>query len=275
MIERISFKGGIELDLLLRSPTDVAVSADPTSSAPSSSALEPPPPWEHDSTGLDLWPAGRLLGEHLAAHPALVEGRRVLEIGCGCGLVGLLAARLGAARVFLTDVDGDSVRLAATNAARNGLLQGPRREPGGCLPLSPPSPQSGESAPPAGAKAVVTASVLDFCRDPFVDADVVLASDICYVTRLAAPLVRFLAAAAAAAPGGAASATLLLAHERRHSVYWDAAAGAAVREGVDGPLEAFLSAAAGEGLRVETVASRGDVLVMALSAGRADSENAK
>ena len=33
----------------------------------------------------------------------LVAGRRVLELGCGCGLVGLVAAALGPAEVVLTD----------------------------------------------------------------------------------------------------------------------------------------------------------------------------
>ena len=39
----------------------------------------------------------------MASHPCIVRGRSVLEIGAGCGACGILAARLGAARVVLTD----------------------------------------------------------------------------------------------------------------------------------------------------------------------------
>ena len=39
----------------------------------------------------------------LASYPGIVAGRRVLEIGAGCGACGILAAKLGAAHVALSD----------------------------------------------------------------------------------------------------------------------------------------------------------------------------
>jgi hypothetical protein len=39
----------------------------------------------------------------MARHPGIVRGRSVLEIGSGCGACGILAAKLGATRVLLTD----------------------------------------------------------------------------------------------------------------------------------------------------------------------------
>lgn len=36
-------------------------------------------------------------------HPAIVAGKKVLEIGSGCGLCGILAAKLGAAQVGTPD----------------------------------------------------------------------------------------------------------------------------------------------------------------------------
>ncbi|KAG2491726.1 hypothetical protein HYH03_009889 [Edaphochlamys debaryana] len=77
----------------------------------------------------------------------LLRGQAVLELGSGCGVCGLAAAQLGAARVVLSDVEGPVLRnLAAClelNAAHlppapvapapspQGLLPGPREEEAG------------------------------------------------------------------------------------------------------------------------------------------------
>jgi 16S rRNA (guanine1207-N2)-methyltransferase len=47
---------------------------------------------------------------------------RVLDLGCGCGVVGILAAKLlGAERVDLCDVQSEAIALSRRNALRNGL----------------------------------------------------------------------------------------------------------------------------------------------------------
>jgi len=49
-------------------------------------------------------------------------GMRVLDLGCGCGVVGIVAARrCGAENVLMTDVNNDAVETALRNAARNGV----------------------------------------------------------------------------------------------------------------------------------------------------------
>ena len=49
-------------------------------------------------------------------------GMKVLDLGCGWGLVGVLAARLcGEENVVLSDIDPQAVAAAARNAARNGV----------------------------------------------------------------------------------------------------------------------------------------------------------
>jgi len=48
-------------------------------------------------------------------------GERVLELGCGAGLLAVVAARLGAGRVVATDLDERACRAAAANARRNGV----------------------------------------------------------------------------------------------------------------------------------------------------------
>ena len=48
-------------------------------------------------------------------------GLKVLDLGCGCGVVGILAARkCGAGNVWLVDIDPQAVDIARKNADNNG-----------------------------------------------------------------------------------------------------------------------------------------------------------
>jgi predicted nicotinamide N-methyase len=53
--------------------------------------------------GWRVWPAALLLGQFICDYPETVMGKTVLELGAGLGLPGLLAGKLGASRVCLTD----------------------------------------------------------------------------------------------------------------------------------------------------------------------------
>jgi predicted nicotinamide N-methyase len=104
-----------------------------------------------------LWPAAVGLAEHLLQQPDLVRGRRVLELGCGVGLVGLAAARCGA-RLTLSDIDPEALALADENLAANGA---------------------------SGVDAVV----IDWTNPPPLPRfDVILGSDLVYETWLSRPL---------------------------------------------------------------------------------------
>ncbi|HVL97404.1 MAG TPA: hypothetical protein VM266_16225, partial [Solirubrobacteraceae bacterium] len=59
------------------------------------------------------WPSGTVLAGAVAAAGAL-EGRRVLELGCGLGLPSVVAARAGAT-VLATDASPEAVVYAAHN----------------------------------------------------------------------------------------------------------------------------------------------------------------
>ena len=49
-------------------------------------------------------------------------GMKVLDLGCGCGVVGITAAKkCGAENVLMADVDPDAVKTALKNAAANGV----------------------------------------------------------------------------------------------------------------------------------------------------------
>jgi predicted nicotinamide N-methyase len=66
----------------------------------------------------ELWPSGIALAELVAGLD--LEGRRVLELGCGVGLPSLVAAA-GGACVVATDWAPEALDLLARNAERNGV----------------------------------------------------------------------------------------------------------------------------------------------------------
>lgn len=70
--------------------------------------------WAH------LWSASRALAGYVARGSMVGPGVRVLEIGCGLGLSGFVAAARGA-EVTLTDYHEDALAVARENAARLGL----------------------------------------------------------------------------------------------------------------------------------------------------------
>uniref|UniRef100_A0A0G4HI79 Methyltransferase small domain-containing protein n=1 Tax=Chromera velia CCMP2878 TaxID=1169474 RepID=A0A0G4HI79_9ALVE len=71
-------------------------------------------------TGVTLWEAGLGLVSFFLHHPHLVRGKRVLELGAGVGLVSLFLSRLGAERVYATDVSETALGVCASNVERPG-----------------------------------------------------------------------------------------------------------------------------------------------------------
>lgn len=122
------------------------------------------------STGAAVWRAGEFMAGYLVANPSLVRGKRVIELGCGTGLCGLVAARLGASRVLLTDGSDTVLERARRNIALNRL---------------------GSSSAPGSDGTLSTRTLLwgglvaEELRSEF---DVVLASDVLYFTGAWRPL---------------------------------------------------------------------------------------
>lgn len=56
-------------------------------------------------TGGSIWHASCALSQYICSNQHLIQGKTVLEIGAGCGLVGLCAAALGATEVTFTDIE--------------------------------------------------------------------------------------------------------------------------------------------------------------------------
>lgn len=114
----------------------------------------PPPYWAF------AWPGGQALARYLLDHPAVVRGRRVLDLGSGSGLVAIAAARAGAAAVIASDVDALAIAAIGLNTSANGVG--------------------------------VTSSLVDVLDCDAVDADVVLAGDLFYEKPTAERVLRFL-----------------------------------------------------------------------------------
>lgn len=132
------------------------------------------------------WPAGRAIARFVLDRPEVVQGRRVLDLGCGSGLQAIAAARAGAAEVTANDVDPLALAATRRNAAINGVAVTTR----------------GDDLLAEGAGA-------DADADPAGAWDVVLAGDVCYQRDLAAAAVAWLRAAAGA------GATVLLSDSGR------------------------------------------------------------
>lgn len=87
---------------------------------------------EHDRTGLsnevELGPGGSGNGEHPATRLLIEEllrkitgGESILDLGCGSGVLGLCALRLGASRVVATGVKEEAIEATRRNALLNGM----------------------------------------------------------------------------------------------------------------------------------------------------------
>ena len=94
-------------------------------------AVETAPLWQKIERDLKLrygppywavaWAGGLALARHVIDHPALVAGRRVLDFAAGSGIVGIAAAKAGAAVVAASDVDPLAVIAISLNADLNGV----------------------------------------------------------------------------------------------------------------------------------------------------------
>lgn len=76
---------------------------------------EAPPYWAF------CWGAGQVLARFILDHPERVQGKCILDLGTGSGVVALAAARAGAKEVIALDLDPVSRHAAKLNAVENHL----------------------------------------------------------------------------------------------------------------------------------------------------------
>lgn len=67
------------------------------------------------------WAGGLALATHFEINPDLVKGKTLLDLGAGSGLVGIVAARLGA-MASAAEIDPNGRAAIALNAAANGVI---------------------------------------------------------------------------------------------------------------------------------------------------------
>ena len=160
-----------------------------------------------------LWQGSVALAEEVLSNPALVRGKRVLDLGTGLGLAGIAAGLAGAEEVVLTDREPRALYCALCAAAANGLNVVDDGDDGRAYARGDAPGLDGVSLPEvltfdctsrfdSKPKARVSAALLDWFEPKFStlgDApfDVVLACDVLYTPSavdVIAPLVRSLLA---------------------------------------------------------------------------------
>lgn len=77
--------------------------------------------WQNLPYWAFAWAGGRVLAQYIVDHPQAVEGKRVLDFGCGSGLVGIAAAKAGASEVWVADLDPNALLAALANAELNDV----------------------------------------------------------------------------------------------------------------------------------------------------------
>ncbi|MFN8050747.1 MAG: 50S ribosomal protein L11 methyltransferase [Acidimicrobiales bacterium] len=78
-------------------------------------SLDPGRAWGHGAH-----PSTLLVAEELVAAP-LLDGRSVLDVGCGSGLLSIVAAQRGARPVVAIDIDPAAIEATLANALVNGV----------------------------------------------------------------------------------------------------------------------------------------------------------
>jgi predicted nicotinamide N-methyase len=70
----------------------------------------------------ELWPSGVALAAKIARDPAIVQGKRVLELGCGLGVTAIAALQAGA-DLLVTDYSPEALALCSLNALEQAGTQ--------------------------------------------------------------------------------------------------------------------------------------------------------
>ena len=132
---------------------------------------------QDDTTGYGIWSASLVLAQWLVSSSSSSvmdwQDKRVLELGSGLGLCGILAHRLGAAQVIMTDGDTDVLRQLRSNLPLNDIIIQEHEEQLSCHQL-------------LWGQSSSQAFLQHYCANQPVD--LILASDVIYTPVVIRPL---------------------------------------------------------------------------------------
>jgi predicted nicotinamide N-methyase len=110
-VDRVDLPGTTE-SLMISRPVDYDRLIDDAAADPEQNL----PYWA------ELWPSGVALAAKIARDPGIVQGRRVLELGCGLGVTAIAALRAGA-DLLVTDYAPEALALCSLNALEQAGAQ--------------------------------------------------------------------------------------------------------------------------------------------------------
>eukprot|EP00814_Leptocylindrus_danicus_P012039 CAMPEP_0116040838 /NCGR_PEP_ID=MMETSP0321-20121206/24628_1 /TAXON_ID=163516 /ORGANISM="Leptocylindrus danicus var. danicus, Strain B650" /LENGTH=222 /DNA_ID=CAMNT_0003520791 /DNA_START=383 /DNA_END=1048 /DNA_ORIENTATION=- len=160
-------------------------------------------------TGLNLWDGAILLAKYLERFPETVRGKCVLELGSGCGMVGIAAAMLGARTTILTDLNY-TLPVMKANVEQNmpNMHHKQRIECVECDWFNPPPPSE---------------LVSGIGCDEY-DVDVILVADCVWVEDLVTPLLRTLRLYTDEQANAGNDGTVWISYQQRgaraHELFW-------------------------------------------------------
>jgi ribosomal protein L11 methyltransferase len=73
--------------------------------------------------GTGLHETTRLVARAIKAHAGEIAGEVVIDVGCGSGILALIALALGASRAIAIDNDPEAIDVTRENAARNAMTE--------------------------------------------------------------------------------------------------------------------------------------------------------
>ncbi|GIM10729.1 hypothetical protein Vretimale_14294 [Volvox reticuliferus] len=138
------------------------------------------------STGCHEWEASFALAQWVLGHSERFRGRRVLELGCGAGLVAVALHRAGAAWVAATDGSDAAVANCAANLRLNGVR-------GVQLLQSGAQGQPEQQLSPPGEVAAFRLSWEDPLEAAALNCEIAVASDVLYDPEIVPVFVALLA----------------------------------------------------------------------------------
>jgi len=121
---------------------------------------------ELDATGLPppfwafAWAGGQALARYVLDQPEFVRGKTVLDFACGCGIAAIAAMQAGAASAIANDIDPLACAATELNAKANDVS--------------------------------ISTFAQNLVSQIEIDADIILAGDICYERHLAAEVEAWL-----------------------------------------------------------------------------------